>query len=91
MQALTFVLASLFRVSLFSLLFVFIQTTFGFASFGRLTGCAVVLAAAIASATQIEFVKAVNARSDESYESFNIGFLCACAPLFAVSLYLRGR
>ena len=90
LQSATFVLLSIFRVSIFCNMFAFIQHEFGPQSFGRLTG-AMMMISSIVSFSVPGFLYLVNHRLDGDFLYMNLAFALSVLPVFLTPYYLWRR
>jgi len=90
LQIAGFVFFGLFRITLFSGMFTFVAVTFGFRSFGRLSGT-ILACAGILSTVSILLVDIVEYHLDGEYFWINICMLVIALPLLTFPIYLWRR
>ena len=90
LQVAGFVFFGLFRITLFSGMFTFVAVTFGFRSFGRLSGT-ILACAGILSTVSILLVDIVEYHLDGEYFWINMCMLVIAVPLITFPIYLWQR
>ena len=90
LQAVTFVLLSIFRVCIFCIMFSFLQQEFGPKSFGRLSGAILFISSCVAFSVPA-MLYLVNSTLDGNFLYVNLAFALCVIPVFVTPYYLWRR